>query len=204
IRYSGENDAKAYTAGVDFKLFGELVPGADSWINLSLMDSKENLLNDSYLKKSFDSDGKVVSSETVYPGWLPRSNEQRYVFSMMFQDYLPNNPKYKMHLKFIWSDGLPFGAPRNLQYRNFWRAPDYRRVDIGASRALISGTDRIMDKPCFKHVKSIWLNVEVFNLLNFSNVNSHYWVSDIYGQQLAVPNYLTSRQFNLKIMVDLK
>ncbi|HET7733213.1 MAG TPA: TonB-dependent receptor [Paludibacter sp.] len=204
IRYSGENDAKAYTAGVDFKLFGELVPGADSWINLSLMDSKENLLNDSYLKKTFDTTGKVISSETVYPGWLPRSNEQRYVFSMMFQDYLPNNPKYKMHLKFIWSDGLPFGAPRNLQYRNFWRAPDYRRVDIGASRVLVSGKDRVMDKPCFKHVKSIWLNVELFNLLNFSNVNSHYWVSDIYGQQLAVPNYLTSRQFNLKIMVDLK
>jgi len=204
IRYSGENDAKAYTAGVDFKLFGELVPGADSWINLSLMDSKENLLNDFYIDKTFDTNGKVVATETVYPGWLPRSNEQRYVFSMMFQDYLPNNPKYKMHLKFIWSDGLPFGAPRNLQYRNFWRAPDYRRVDIGASRVLVNGADKIMDKPWLKHVKSIWLNVEVFNLLNFNNVNSHYWVSDIYGQQLAVPNYLTSRQFNLKIMVDLK
>jgi hypothetical protein len=204
IRYSGENDAKAYTAGVDFKLFGELVPGADSWINLSLMDSKEDLLNDSYIKKTFDTNGKVVSSETVYPGWMPRPNEQRYVFSMMFQDYLPNNPKYKMHLKFIWSDGLPFGAPRNVEYRNFWRAPDYRRVDIGASRALVSGTDKIMDKPWLKHVKSIWLNVEVFNLLNFQNVNSYYWVSDIYGQQLAVPNYLTSRQFNIKLMVDLK
>lgn len=204
IRYSGQNDAKAYTGGVDFKLFGELVPGADSWINLSFMDSKEDLLNDSYLKKTFDDAGKVISTETVYPGWLPRPNEQRYVFSMMFQDYLPNNPKYKMHLKFIWSDGLPFGAPNNIQYRNFWRAPAYRRVDIGASRALVSGTDRLMDKPWLKHVKSIWLNVEVFNLLNFNNVNSHYWVSDIYGQQLAVPNYLTSRQFNIKVMVDLK
>ncbi|MFT3753489.1 MAG: TonB-dependent receptor [Paludibacter sp.] len=204
IRYSGENDAKAYTAGVDFKLFGELVPGADSWINLSLMDSKENLLDDSYVKKTFDSNGKVTATETVYPGWLPRPNEQRYVFSMMFQDYLPSNPKYKMHLKFIWSDGLPFGAPRNMQYRSYWRSPDYRRVDIGASRALVSGTDRVMDKPWLKHVKSVWVNVEVFNLLNFNNVNSHYWVSDIYGQQLAVPNYLTSRQFNIKLMVDLK
>ena len=204
ILYSGENDAKAYTAGIDFKLFGELVPGADSWINLSLMDSKENLLNDSYVKKSYDTNGNVISSETIYPGWLPSPNEQRYVFSMMFQDYLPNNPKYKMHLKFIWSDGLPFGAPRNLQYRNFWRAPDYRRVDIGASRALVSGTDHIMNKPWLKHVKSIWLNVEVFNLLNFQNVNSYYWVNDIYGQQLAVPNYLTSRQFNIKVMIDLK
>jgi hypothetical protein len=204
VRYSGENDAKAYTAGVDFKLFGELVPGADSWINLSLMDSKEDLLNDSYVQKTFDTEGNVTSTQTVSPGWMPRSNEQKYVFSMLFQDYLPNNPKYKMHLKFIWSDGLPFGAPRSVQYRNYFRSPDYRRVDIGASRVLVSGTDKIMNKPWLKHVKSIWLNVEVFNLLNFSNVNSHYWVNDIYGQQYAVPNYLTMRQFNLKIMVDLK
>jgi hypothetical protein len=203
VRYSGENDAKAYTAGVDFKLFGELVPGADSWINLSLMDSKEDLLNDSYVKTR-DDKGNPIIPTTVYPGWTPRSNEQRYVFSMMFQDYLPNNPKYKMHLKFIWSDGLPYGAPRSVQYRNYFRSPDYRRVDIGASRVLVSGTDKIMEKPWLKHVKSIWLNVEVFNLLNFKNVNSHYWINDIYGKQYAVPNYLTSRQFNLKIMVDLK
>ena len=204
IRYSGENDAKAYTAGVDFKLFGELVPGADSWINLSLMDSKEDLLNDSYVSKSVDANGNVISGATIYPGWMPRSNEQRYVFSILFQDYLPNNPKYKLHLKGILSDGLPFGAPRNVQYRNQFRAPAYCRVDIGASRVLVNGTDKIMSKPWLKHVKSVWLNVEVFNLLDFKNVNSYYWVNDIYGQQLAVPNYLTGRQLNLKLMVDLK
>lgn len=204
VRYSGENDAKAYTAGVDFKLFGELVPGADSWINLSLMDSKEDLLNDSYIQKTYDTNGNVSSSTTVYPGWMPRSNEQKYIFSMFFQDYLPNNPKYKLHLKFIWSDGLPFGPPRNVEFRNQLRASSYRRVDIGASRALVNGTDKIMNKPWLKHVRSIWLNVEVFNLLDFKNVNSYYWVNDIYGQQLAVPNYLTSRQFNVKLMVDLK
>lgn len=204
IRYSGVNDAKAYTAGVDFKLFGELVPGTDSWINLSLMDSKEDILNDSYVKNTFDTDGNVVSSKTVYPGWIARPSEQRYAFSMMFQDYLPSNPKYKMQLKFIWSDGLPFGAPRNTQYRSAFRTPSYRRVDIGVSRVLINGTDKMMDKLWLKHVKNIWLNVEVFNLLNFKNVNSHYWVTDIYGNQMAVPNYLTGRQLNFKIMVDLK
>ncbi|NDP19715.1 MAG: TonB-dependent receptor [Paludibacter sp.] len=209
IRYSGENDAKAYTAGVDFKLFGELVPGADSWINLSLMNSKEDIIGDSYLKNSFNDNGEVVSSETIYPGWLSRPSEQRYTFSMLFQDYLPNNPKYKMHLKFIWSDGLPIAAPRNSKFSTAFREvgnrmPPYRRVDIGASRVLINGSDRMMSRAWLKHVKSIWLNLEVFNLLDFKNVNSYYWVTDIYGQQMATPNYLTGRQFNVKIMVDLK
>jgi hypothetical protein len=204
IRYSGENDAKAYSAGVDFKLFGELVPGTDSWINLSLMDSKEDLLNDSYIKNEYDDEGNISSSEKIYPGWMPRPNEQRYAFSVMFQDYLPNNPKYKLHLKGILSDGLPFGAPRNPAYRSAFRASPYRRVDIGASRVLASGSDKMMNKKWLKNVKNIWLNIEVFNLLGFENVNSYYWVSDIYGQQLATPNYLTGRQFNFKIMVDFK
>lgn len=209
IRYSGINDAKAYTAGVDFKLFGELVPGADSWINLSIMDSKEDIIGDSYIKNTLDNDGEIASSETIYPGWLPRPSEQRYTFSMLFQDYLPNNPKYKVHLKFIWSDGLPIAAPRNSDYAAAFRAignrtPPYRRVDIGASRVLINGTDKVMDRAWLKHVKSIWLNLEVFNMLDFKNVNSYYWVTDVYGQQMATPNYLTGRQFNVKIMVDLK
>ena len=114
-----------------------------------------------------------------------------------------------MQLKFIWSDGLPIAAPYNSPYTAAFRAqanraPAYRRVDIGASRILVSGTDKVMEKSWLKHVKNIWLNVEVFNLLDFQNVNSYYWVTDIYGQQMATPNYLTGRQFNLKIMVDLK
>jgi len=204
IRYSGENDAKAYTAGIDFKLFGELVPGTDSWINFSLMDSKEDLLNDSYIKNEYDENGEITAFKTVYPGWMPRPNEQRYTFSMMFQDYLPNNPKYKMQLKFIWSDGLPFGAPRNIAYRAAFRAPAYRRADIGASRVLVSGTDKWLDRAWLKHVKNIWFNLEVFNLLAFNNVNSYYWITDIQGTQLATPNYLTGRQLNFKLIVDFK
>lgn len=204
IRYSGKNDAKAYTAGLDFKIFGELVPGTDSWINLSLMSSKENLLNDSYMKNEYNDDGEITGKSLIFPGWIPRPNEQRYAFSMLFQDYLPNNPKYKMQLKFIWSDGLPFGAPRNTAYRAAFRTPPYRRVDIGASRVLISGTDKWMDRNWLKHVKNIWINVEVFNLLDFKNVNSYYWVTQIDGTQLATPNYLTERQLNLKLIVDFK
>ena len=196
IRYSGENDAKAYTAGVDFKLFGELVPGTDSWINFSLMQSKEDILNDSYLDKTIN--------KLVYPSWISRPGEQRYSFSMLFSDYLPNNPKYKVNLKMIYSDGLPFGPPRSQRYQALFRTPAYKRVDIGASRVIVNGTDKILDKNWLKNVMNIWLNVEVFNLFDFKNVNSYYWVSDINKVQHAVPNYLTGRQFNVKIIVDFK
>jgi hypothetical protein len=204
ILYSGKNDAKAYTAGIDFKLFGELVPGTDSWINLSLMNSKQDIIGDSYVDKTYDYEGNLISTKIVHPKWVSSPSEQRFSFSMLMQDYFPNNPKYKLQLKFIWSDGLPFGPPRNVQYRSAFRTPLYRRVDIGVSRMLVNTTDKVMNKQMMKHVKSIWLNLEVFNLMGFKNVNSYYWVTDIYNHQMAVPNYLTGRQLNLKVMVDLK
>jgi len=204
ILYSGKNDAKAYTAGIDFKLFGELVPGTDSWINLSLMNSKQDIIGDSYVDKTYDYEGNLISTKTVHPKWVSSPSEQRFAFSMLMQDYFPNNPKYRLQLKFIWSDGLPFGPPRNVQYRSAFRTPLYRRVDIGVSRMLVNTTDKVMNKQMMKHVKSIWLNLEVFNLMGFKNVNSYYWVTDIYNHQMAVPNYLTGRQLNLKVMVDLK
>lgn len=204
ITYSGENNAKAYTAGVDFKLFGELVPGTDSWINFSLMNSKEDIIGDSYIRNTYDDKRTITGTEVVSPGWVSRPNEQRYAFSMMFQDYLPNNPDYKVQLKFIYSDGLPFGPPRNNLFRGAFRAPAYKRVDIGGSRVLVRGNNQWLNKAWLSGVESIWLNLEVLNLLDFKNVNSYYWVTDIYGQQLAVPNYLTSRQFNVRLIVDFK
>ena len=204
ITYSGENNAKAYTAGIDFKLFGELVPGTDSWLNFSLMNSKEDIIGDSYIQHTYDDNQHIISSETIFPSWVSRPNEQRYAFSMMFQDYLPNNPKYKVQLKFIYSDGMPFGPPRNNLYRGAYRAPAYKRVDIGGSRVLINGKDALLNKKWLHGVQSIWLNLEIFNLMDFKNVNSYYWVTDIYGQQMAVPNYLTGRQFNVKLIVDFK
>ena len=205
IRYSGNNDAIAYTAGIDFKLFGELVPGADSWINFSLMNSKEKIVDGStYIKNTYDENRNIIASEEMQHGWVSRPNEQRYSFSMLFQDYLPTNPKYKVHLKFIWSDGLPFGVPGSVQYRAVSRLGSYNRVDIGASRGLVSRKDKVMNRPFFKHFDSIWFNFEVFNLLDYKNQNSVYWVTDIYAQEWAVPNYLTGRQFNFKIIVDFK
>ena len=202
VRYSGLNDAKTYTAGVDFKLYGEFLPGADSWINLSLMQSKMKLDNDLFTYYKYV-DNQVVATKS-HRGWYPTSSEQRFVVSVLFQDYLPNNPNYKLHLKMVLSDGLPFGPPRDLKSQNSFRTQPYKRVDIGASRVLASGGDKLLNKPFFKHVKSIWLNAEIFNLLDFTNVNSHYWVTQIDDSQMAVPNYLTNRMFNLKLIVDFK
>lgn len=181
VRYSGQNDAEAYTTGLDLKLYGELVPGAESWINFSLMRSRENLLNDQR-------------------GWMPGPNEQRYSFSMLFQDYIPRFPQYRFHLRFIWSDGLPYGAPRSLATRAMLRSTPYRRLDIGASR-VIGQHDKWFKT---KHLESLWINFEIFNLLGFNNVNSYFWVADATGSQWASPNYLTGRMYNLRLTFDFK
>lgn len=195
IRYSALNDAKAYTTGVDFKLFGELVPGTDSWLNVSLMRSREDIIGDSYEK-----DGEII-----YPSWISRPNETRYNISLLFSDYLPNNPKYQLYLKAIYSDGLPIGPPNSPRYlADAFRLRSYKRVDIGASRAIVNGKDKILDRNWLKRVESMWFNFEIFNLFDFKNENSTFWVSDINGYQHGVPNYLTGRQFNVKLMVAIK
>ncbi|MCK9311604.1 MAG: TonB-dependent receptor, partial [Bacteroidales bacterium] len=180
IRYYGRNMAEGYTAGLDMKLFGEFVPGTDSWISLSFMKSQETI------------DGVTVS----------RPNEQRYNASLFFQDYFPNNPKFSMSLKVVWADGLPFGPPDSDKSFATLRMPPYRRVDIGLSRVLVGGEDKIMESGLLKNFKNIWIGVDCFNLLDIRNVNSYYWVTDINNTQWAVPNYLTGRQFNIRLAAE--
>ncbi len=190
IIYLNDWTAKGYTAGVDLKLFGEFVPGTDSWVSLSLMRSREDIVGD-----------KDVMGNA--PGFVSRPNEQRYAISMYFQDYFPNSDKFKMNLTLTWADGLPFGAPSAERYQAVFRMPPYRRVDIGLSRVLIAAEkEREARRGVEKWVKSAWLALECFNLLGVNNVSSYYWVTDVYNQQYAVPNYLTGRQLNLKLMVD--
>lgn len=195
VRYSGNNDAVAYTAGVDLKLFGEFVPGTDSWISLSWMRSREDIIGDHYSVNS--NVGNYLGE--VYPGYISRPNEQRYNISLFFQDYFPNHPEYKVHLKFVWSDGLPFGPPHSERYEAVLRTKAYNRVDIGASRGFIQGRDRWMRH--LDPVKNFWVSLELFNLFNIKNVNSYYWVTDIYNGQYAVPNYLTGFMVNFKLSV---
>jgi hypothetical protein len=189
ITYFGGNSAKAYAAGLDMKLFGEFVPGTDSWISLSLMQSQEKLL------KGVDSNGNPI-----YTNYIARPNDQRYSVSMFFQDFVPSYPRIKVNLKLIWADGLPVSPPNNPYVAPF-RTPPYQRVDIGAAFALIN-KDHRPNSEIWRFVKAAWINVDVFNLLDIYNVNSFFWVTDIYNRQYPVPNYLTGRLLNVKFSVD--
>lgn len=182
IVYAGRNLSNGSAAGIDFKLFGQFVPGSDSWISLSLMNTKEKL------------NGVNV----------PRPSDRRYSLALFFTDYFPKFPKLKFSLRGILNDGLPMTAPRSSRDKGYFRAPAYKRVDIGLSYALLS--PRADGEPKRAGVagmlKSVWLGVDVFNLLDISNVSSYYWVTDVNNIQYAVPNYLTRRQINVRLSVD--
>jgi hypothetical protein len=183
IVYAGENKGDGYVVGLDMKLFGEFVPGTDSWVSLSLMQTKENIYGDGV-------------------GYIPRPTDQLYNFSLFFQDYLPGMANLKANIKLNWADGLPFGPPRSERKDAVFRTPDYRRVDLGISYSLEKGKDKIMQKSVLKYLKSLTVGLDVLNLFDISNVNSYYWVTDVTNVQYAVPNYLTSRQVNVKLMLE--
>lgn len=181
IVYQGQNLTNGYTAGVDCKLFGQFVPGTDSWLSFSLMKTAEHL------------NGVTV----------PRPTDQRYSFALYFTDYLPKFPKLKFSLRGIFSDGLPTTAPHSTRDKGYFRAPAYKRVDVGLHYALLSPLpDTASPSGWHRWFKSVWLGVDVFNLLDISNVSSYYWVTDVNRIQYAVPNYLTRRQLNLRLSVD--
>ena len=185
VRYSGNIDSKGYTIGLDLKLMGELVPGADSWISFSTMRSRMRFMDDQYDL-----------------GWIPTPQEQRYNLTIYFQDYVPRFPQYKIHLKCIWSEGMPFGYPYEERLRYLGHMNDYRRVDIGATRTFSASTDKWMKKS--KHVESWSVQLDVFNLIDWKNENSYYWVTAADGLQWASPNYLTGRMINVKVDVMIK
>lgn len=179
--YSGQNLTNGFAYGLDMKLFGQFVPGTDSWISFSLMKTQETL------------NGVKV----------PRPTDQRYSFALFFTDYFPKFPKLKFNLRGIFSDGLPMTAPRGSRDQGYFRAPAYKRLDVGLAYALLSpAKDGEHRSGLAKHFKSVWLGVDVFNLLDISNVSSYYWVTDVNEIQYAVPNYLTRRQFNVRLSVE--
>ncbi len=183
IRYYGENCAKGHAMGIDVKFFGEFVPGTDSWISFSLMKAEHTIRD-------------MVT--------VPMPNSQGYNVSLFFQDYFPGYKRVKLNLKGVLSGGLPFIAPRTKyeDVKSTFRTPAYKRVDLGFSYQLAGGTDAIMDRGVFRHLKNIWIGVDVFNLFDIKNVSSYYWITNIDNQQYAVPNYLTGRQLNARLIVD--
>ena len=175
VVYYGENQASGHAAGLDLKLYGEFVPGTDSWLTFSIMSTQQKI--------------NGVS--------VPLPTDQRWGINLHFTDYFPGTERWKMTLRLAFADGLPFGAPhRGLEYHQF-RAPAYKRADIGMSYLAYQHTGRTGFG-----VRRVWLGIDGLNIFGIANVNSYYWVTDVTNHQYAVPNYLTGRQINGKVTVE--
>lgn len=191
ISYYGENCATGYAAGLDMKLFGEFVPGTDSWLTCSIMRTEEKIGN----------------------AWYPRPTDQRVNLSFNFSDYFPGTERWKLGLKATYANGLPTGPPHSGREKQIFRAPAYRRVDIGMSYRLI-GSDDGQQRSAIpflrqtalgrssSYVKNVWIGLDCFNLLDINNVNGYYWITDVSNHQYAVPNYLTGRRLNFRLLFE--
>lgn len=195
IQYLGNNNAVGYAVGLDMKINGEFVPGVESWASFSILNTKEDILNDYYYDIV---DGQRIRIE---PGYIPRPTDQLINIGLFFQDYLPMDPSYTMQLSLLYGSGLPFGPPKSERYEAIYRMPAYRRVDIGFAKILKSPDKEVLTG-FLKHFNKLWIGLEIFNLLDINNTISYQWVSDIRGHEYAVPNYLTSRRLNLKIIAS--
>ncbi len=199
IRYSGENDSRGYAAGLDVRLNGEFVRGAESWVNLSFLRTREALHGVEHLVR------KLGQREGTPVRDVPRPTDRFLTFSTFFQDYLPKNPNLRMHLNFTFGTGLPFGVvDNNIVYRNPYRFKPYHRVDIGFGFQLWKQEWREQrPRHPLRFTRSTWASIEVFNLMKVANEASNIWVKAITNVQYAVPNYLTGRRLNLRLRVDL-
>ncbi len=173
LRYYGANLARGYAYGLDMRLNGEFLAGTDSWFSLSLLRTREK------------------------PGelpWMRRPSDQRLSFAFYFQDELPTNPLYKVNIQFVFATGMPFGVPRQLEKRTIFQMPFYNRVDLGLSRVILFSEGR--------YLRSLWVGLDVFNLFQRYNVVSYQWIADVYGIRWAVPNYLSARLVNVRVIAE--
>lgn len=208
IRYYAENSAVGYATGLDMKVNGEFIKGIESWASLSVMQTKEDILNDYYYDYYNKSGEKIIAGYTLdtkkadsilhEPGFIPRPTDQRVSFSIFFQDYLPRFPDFKMHLNLLFGTSIPFGPPDFAKYKDTLKMPPYRRVDIGFSYQVVKESKPLPASNPFHNLKSLWVSLEVFNLLDVNNTVSYLWIKDIANRQYAIPNYLTGRILNLR------
>ncbi len=211
LRYLAKNDAVGYARGIDFRLFGDFVPGVESWASISFLQTEENLSDDFYyIRRNAEGDTIIpgytydqvaVDSSRIEPGYIPRPTDQRVNFGLFFQDYLPKFPTYKMQMSLLFGTAIPFGPPGKDRYKDVLRSPTYRRVDLGFSKQIIGeNVKRPPHVKLLRKFESIWITLEVFNLLQANNVSSYLWITDVSSaRQYAVPNYLTGRQLNLRL-----
>ena len=211
ITYSAKNNAQGYATGIDLKVNGEFVRGLESWASMSVMETRYDIKDDFYYDY-YNSDGKKiipgyttnnkpVDSVHFSPGYISRPTDQRVNFGLFFQDKMPGYTDLKMHLNLLFGSGVPFGPPHSPYYQQTLRMPPYRRVDIGFSYQALREDRIVKTKNPTRYLKSVWLSFEVFNLLGTNNTISYIWVEDVTARQYAVPNYLTQRQLNFRMIV---
>lgn len=210
LRYYATNNSQGEAYGMDFRLNGDFVPGAESYLSMTVMKVQEDLLDDFFYYYANDN-GELITPTTIdqtpvdsfrfLPGNIPRPTDQRFSAALFFQDYIPKNENFKMHLNLVYGSGLPTGPPSYNRYEDKFRIPPYWRVDIGFS-ALLFDKDRGKTKTgLWKHVDKIWTSLEVFNLLQRNNVISYVWIKDTSNYYWGIPNYLTARRFNFRLQV---
>ena len=201
IRYFGNNEAKAFAAGIETRLFGELVKDAESWISLGIMRTKEDIKGDFYKVYELDSLFQPIDSATIEKGWVRRPTDRRITFGMFFQDYLATNKNFKVYLNMIYGSNLPYNLPNNVKYRNALTIPPYIRIDIGFSALLLDAerSNRRSHSP-FRNFDNIWASLEVFNLIDRPNTISYLLIKDFANNVFTVPNRLTPRLVNFKIV----
>ncbi len=195
IQYLARNNARGYATGIDFKINGEFVPGEESWASLSFLRTREDQTDDFYIDRK---------GNRIEPGYYRRPTDQLINFGLFFQDYLPTNPSYKVHLNFLFGTNLPTSPPASDRYDLIYKIRPYRRVDIGFSKVFKSEYKNLPTNHLFPSFRSIWISAEVLNLFGVNNVISYQWVKTVSNLdniqgQFAIPNFLTSRRFNLKI-----
>lgn len=178
VNYSGANDSKGYIMGLDLRFFGQFVEGSDSWVSFSLMKTQQDLA------------GKK----------MPMPSDHRYSVAIFFTDYFPKFPKLKFALRGIFSDGLTMVPPRQTRDKVWFRAPAYKRVDIGLSYQIVGSPKG--EEPRRGWLKDLTIGLDLFNLFDISNVSSYYWITDVNNIQYAVPNYLTRRQLNVRLSMQ--
>ncbi len=209
IRYYGTNNASGFATGLDMKLNGEFIEGIESWVGASVMTIQEDLKDDLYYLRyneagdviypGYTFDQVAVDSTRVEPGNIPRPTDQRVNFALFFQDEMPRWPTFKVHMNLVFGTGLPFGPPNFDRYSDTLRTSIYRRVDIGFSKQFLGAKGQ--EKTNFlRHIDNLWLSLEVFNLLNIDNTIDHTWVTDVSGRFYSIPDFLTPRRFNLKLI----
>jgi hypothetical protein len=209
IRYYATNDAKGYATGIDMKLNGEFIPGVESWASLSVMRTAEDLDGD-YYYHTYNAEGErtdavdtqdrtPVDSVRVEAGFIPRPTDQRVSFAMFFQDEMPRWPTFKVHMNLVFGSSLPYGPPNYNRYGDTLRTSLYRRVDIGFSKQLLGAAGQEKTN-ALRHIKDLWISLEVFNLINLNNTVDYTWVQDVQGRYYGIPEYLTPRRINVKLI----